>query len=459
MRRWTRRGFLAAGLSLAGCATLDRPPLGPLYRPTRGHLGQPPLVVIPGAFGSRLRDRRTGRELWPRSNPSLLVSNYRELEMTIDETRLEPVAGDVEAYAVFEEGLGRDFYGQVLRTLERAGGYSPCTDGERPRPDRRSYYVYPYDFRLENVVAVQGLHQLIERIRLACGDPRLQVDVLAHSNGGLLARYYARYGTASLPDEGPLRPTHAGAPAIRRLLLVGTPNLGTIQPVLSHLRGEEVGLGHIPQEVMASCPGATQMMPHPALPWLVDLAGREQRVDLYDIATWRERRWSIFDPRVAERTIAQHGGGSAGRRHLEVLREFHALQLRRGRRFMEALAVPGGPDDVRPFVFGGDCELTLARLVEEEADGRILARERIRDIAGPRPGVDYEALMYEPGDSVVTRASLLGRRTLNVAAPRSEIESLRIAHSVFLCEHHQQLTGNPSFQDNLLNVLLSVDVA
>jgi hypothetical protein len=28
---------------------------------------------------------------------------------------------------------------------------------------------------------------------------------------------------------------------------------------------------------------------------------------------------------------------------------------------------------------------------------------------------------------------------------------------VFLCEHHQHLTGNPSFQDNLLNALLSVD--
>jgi hypothetical protein len=65
--------------------------------------------------------------------------------------------------------------------------------------------------------------------------------------------------------------------------------------------------------------------------------------------------------------------------------------------------------------------------------------------------------MFEPGDTVVTRASLLGRRTLNVAAPRTEVESLGIRHSVFLCEDHQRLTGNPSFQDNLLNALLSVD--
>ncbi len=65
--------------------------------------------------------------------------------------------------------------------------------------------------------------------------------------------------------------------------------------------------------------------------------------------------------------------------------------------------------------------------------------------------------MHEPGDTVVTRSSLLGRRTLDIAAPRAAEESLRIAHTVFLCVNHQQLTGNASFQDNLLNALFSVD--
>ena len=457
MARWSRRGFLAAGLTLAGCARLDRPPLGPLYRATQANVDQPPLIVIPGAFGSRLRDRRTGREIWPRSDRSLLVSSYRDLEVDIDADQLVPKVGDVEAYDIFESGLGRDFYGEVLRTLQQAGGYVRCGPCEKPRPDRRNFYVYPYDFRLEDLAAAQGLHELIERIRTDFEDPRLQVDVLAHSNGGMLARYYARYGTAALPADGPFKPTHEGAAAIRRLLLVGTPNLGTIQPVLSLLRGEEVLLGQIPLEVMASCPGTLQIMPHPAIPWLVDLQGRTVDLDLYDIATWRESRWSIFDPRVAERTIAGHGGGSTGRRYLELLRAYHAKYLRRARRFVESLAVPGGPGDLRPFVFGGDCELTLARLVAEKADGYYAVRERVRDIANPIPGMDYEALMFEPGDTVVTRSSLLGRRTLNVAAPRSEVESLQIAHSVFFCERHQQLTGNPSFQDNLLNALLSVD--
>jgi hypothetical protein len=36
---------------------------------------------------------------------------------------LEPQAGDIEAYDFFEQGLGRDFYGQLLGTLEQIGGY------------------------------------------------------------------------------------------------------------------------------------------------------------------------------------------------------------------------------------------------------------------------------------------------------------------------------------------------
>lgn len=459
MDRWTRRSFLAAGLALGACSRLERPPLRRLYRMTGAAGDQPPLVVIPGAFGSRLRRRRTGEEIWPGSRASLLTSNYRALELQIDAGTLEPVASDSEAYDLFEAGLGLDFYGQVLQTLQTAGGYSRCGDDAPACPGQRNFFVYPYDFRVDLVGAVRGLHGLIERIRRDYGDPGLSVDVLAHSIGGLLARYYARYGTAELPADGPFVPTGAGMPAIRRLLLVGTPNLGTIQPLLACVRGEEVGLRHIPPEVVATCSGTPQMMPHPAVSWLLDRRGQPLGLDPFDIDTWRELGWGVFDPAIAARTVSRHGGGAGGRAYLAVLRDYVAKHLQRGRRFMEALSAPA-PGTRPPLrVFGGDCELTLARIVAEPGETGMAARERVEDIAAPLPGVDYERLMFEPGDTVVTRSSLLGRVTLDVSAPRDGVESLSISHGVFLCERHQQLTGNPSFQDNLLHALLSVDPA
>jgi len=457
MSAWSRRSFLAAGLGLAGCTRLDRPALGELYGAAQYRSDQPPLIVIPGAFGSSLRDLRDGHELWPVSNTQLLFSNYRRLELDIDPERLEPLPGNVEAYEIFKTGLGRDFYGEMLRTLQEAGGYSRCKSCDLPRPGRRNYYLYMYDFRLDNVVAARGLHELIESIRANYGDPRLKVDMLAHSNGGLLARYYARYGTADMLDGRAFAPTFEGADAIRRLLLVGTPNLGTMQPVLSHTRGEEIGLNKIPPEVMATCASPPQMMPHPSIAWLAGMDGRVLDLDLYDLGTWADLGWSIFDPSVAERTIANHGGGVQGNRYLAMLKDYMAKQFRRGRRFAESLGTPAGDQDVRPYVFGGDCDPTLARLVVEDHGGRRIARERVADIAHRHDGVDYGAVMFEPGDTVVTRSSLMGRVNRNVAAPRIGVEAMRISHSVFLCERHSSLTGNRSFQDNLLNVLLSVD--
>jgi len=459
MRRWTRRSVIASGLALAGCAAFDRPRLAVMYGSVSRPDDQPPLILIPGAFGSSLRKRSSGREIWPASDSKLLFSDYSELELPIDPATLEPDAHNAEAYAVFRAGLGRDFYGDVIDTLQRVGGYERCLPGVPPRNGAGcGLYLYLYDFRLDGVRAARGLAELIARIRADSNDPQLKVDIVAHSGGGMIARYFVRHGTRDLPSTGMLEPTYEGAAAIRRLLLVGTPSLGTLQPVLSVLRGEEIGLRKIRPEIVATCTGITEMMPHPAVPWLIDVQGERVDADLYDVATWRDFRWSVFDPNIAERTIASHGGGAEGRRHLNVLREYFARNLQRGRVFANSFATKPDPRDVPTWVFGGDCAPTLARLVLEDIGGRHHARERVADIAAPAAR-DYERLMHEPGDLVVTRSSLLGRRTLDVAAPRGPEESLRIAHALFFCEQHQKLTGNASLQDNLLHALLSVDAA
>jgi hypothetical protein len=106
-------------------------------------------------------------------------------------------------------------------------------------------------------------------------------------------------------------------------------------------------------------------------------------------------------------------------------------------------------------LFGGDCALTPARLVLEEDGERPGVRLYPRDIRNKVPGVPYDQLMLEPGDGRVTKPSLLSRETLDPMVPQSEDSFLPIAYWFFLCEHHDQLTNNVNFQDNLLNVLLT----
>ena len=106
-------------------------------------------------------------------------------------------------------------------------------------------------------------------------------------------------------------------------------------------------------------------------------------------------------------------------------------------------------------MFGGDCNPTPARIVIEDVGDESHVRLWPDEIRAPREGVDYEALMLEPGDGSVTKASLLARSTLDPSIPRHRFSDFPLDYSVMFCEDHGQLTGNLTFQDNLLHILLS----
>jgi hypothetical protein len=93
--------------------------------------------------------------------------------------------------------------------------------------------------------------------------------------------------------------------------------------------------------------------------------------------------------------------------------------------------------------------------VLEPEGHRAVARLYPEEIEHPYPGVPYDLVMMEPGDGRVTKPSLLARDTLDPTAPQLDESFIPIAYWFFLCERHDRLTSNASFQDNLLNVLLT----
>ena len=94
----------------------------------------------------------------------------------------------------------------------------------------------------------------------------------------------------------------------------------------------------------------------------------------------------------------------------------------------------------------------------EEVDGKSVLRMYPKDIRNPVEGVDYESIMLEPGDGIVTKASLLARDQLDPSIQRHKYSFFPVDYPMFLCVRHTLLTGNINFQDNLLHTLLSVDV-
>ena len=443
----------AALVAMSACSTAT-PDLARLYRDSAQH-DTPPLIVVPGMLGSRLRSRDSGREIWPGSVFHALMGDRSRLALDIDPYTLEPIDDNVDAHALFDGLLGVDFYGQLQKTLEQAGGYRPTAPGTPIQGPGRRYYVMPYDWRQDNVRTAAQLDALIEQIRRDHGNPKLRVDVVAHSMGGLILRYYLRYGTRDVLDDNRLEVDYAGLSKVRTAVLLGTPNLGSVSALHGFIEGARVGWNRVPPEVAATMPSTYQLFPHPLYDWLVTVDGRPLDRDVYDPRIWRAFGWSIFDPGVRERYVALYP--NVGNLRATTMDRYFDKRLQRARRFVWALTrdVKDAPEQL--IVFGGNCAPTPARLAVEEIKGESMVRLWPRQIRAAQYRAGAERLMIEPGDGMVTKASLLGRITLDPTQPRHRYADFPLASSLFLCESHSQLTANPSFQDNLLDLLLSHD--
>ena len=452
----TRIWALVLAASAVACHSDTGPDLRRLYASGMEEARTPPVILIPGVLGSRLFDRRERAERWPGSTLQLLTRSKQNLVLPFNPLTLQPVDDGLEASGLFEEVLNSDYYGAILRTLRQAGGFVPGKLGTHADPRVRRYYVFAYDWRQDNVATATRLDALIEQLRRDYDDPSLKVNVIAHSMGGLITRYYLRYGTVdALEGEGTFPLNMRGAAKIGTVVLLGTPNLGSVSALQSMLLGHKVGLRRIEPEVLATMPSVYQLLPHPLTDWSVDSGGKDLDLDLYDVATWKRMQWSVFDPAVIGRVRAGFKRPGEADAYVSALQAYFARNLERARRFIWSVTFEEPSSPVRFVVFGGDCVLTPARIVVEPQGDRSLARLFPADVQHRIAGVDYSRLMLEPGDGAVTKPSLLARESLNPVAPRNDALFFPLAYAFFLCESHERLTSNINFQDNLLNVLLA----
>ena len=461
--------LLGLVLLLGGCAGGKAvPDLARLYSNQTGNAQQPPLIVIHGVLGGRLVDPATQKEMWPGSLSRVVFDNYAHLKLDIDREALRPLPSYYEVSGITEEAAGIEFYARLLATLSDIGGYVPTIAGTPVEAGVKRYYVYAYDWRQDNILSVRGLNNLIEQIRRDYGDPQLQVDIVAHSMGGLITRYYVRYGTEDVLDNDDFSMWQSADKKVRRAILLGTPNLGSIAGLDLLLNGLKIGLRRVQPEVVATFPSAYQVLPHVLRDWVIDANGDAFRwytdpqgevheVDVFDVRWWRDHELAIFDRRTRERIVSAAPTRQEGEEDFAVLERYFEKNLERGRRFSWSLTVKADHVTQRYVVFGGSCNLTPARVLQEDVEDETFIRFSPENVVARKLGVNYVQRMLEPGDGTVTKASLLARQILDPTVKRHRYSFFPLDYSIFLCEEHQRLTENQSFQDNLLDALLSVD--
>lgn len=460
--RYTITGFILLCVFIAGILTKERvfkPDLHRLYMETMMVEDQPPVVFIHGVLGSKLQNIHGQNNIWPGPASHVLFHDYSDLAMDIDPLTLQPSSPDVEAYEVSDQAFGKDFYGKIIETLGDVGEYQLAQVGQSVNPKQKNYYVFYYDWRQDNVKSAKQLAEFIDQIRIDYKQTDLKVDLVAHSMGGLISRYFIRYGKQDVINDNHFdkKLNMYGGERVRRVVLLGTPNLGSIRALQVFITGVKLGFKEIGTETLATMPSLYQLFPHPLNDWLVTADGRPLNRDLFDVRIWRRFQWSIFNPEVRERIKSDFDDPAEAMAHLAKLEAFFEKNLERARRFVWSLTIPLPEGHPKLVVFGGACNLTPARLLVEEVEGESMVRIHPDEVTQPVEGIDYNKLLLEPGDGSVTKASLLGRNTLDPSVKRHEYSFFPLDHAVFLCVSHNSLTGNLNFQDNLLNTLLSRD--
>ena len=451
----------------SACSTTEHvPDLGNIYNelamqedPHRN-----PVIVIPGLLGSKLVDEDTGDKVWGafglgQVNPNtptgarqfaLPMAKGKRLNELRDHVKHD---GALDRVVVNFLGIPLELnaYYNILQTLG-VGGYRDEQLGVAGAIDygenHYTCFQFAYDWRRDIVESARELDHFIKmrakyvqmetEKRFGVNKTKVKFDLVAHSMGGLVARYYLRYGTADLPEDGSLpKLTWAGAEHVDHLVIIGTPNAGSMSSLEDLIHGASIKslFPSYPAAVLSTMPSMYQLLPRARHLPLLDSDGKPV-TDLFDPELWKRHQWGLADPEQDPILKLLLPDIDNREERLKIALDHQAKALRRARQFTAALDVPAKPpSSLKLLLVAGDAEKTkmTARIV---------------------PGEGIEVIKMGPGDGTVLRSSALMDERMSNHLNRRLISPIHWDQVHFIFSNHLGLTKNPAFTDNVLYFLL-----
>lgn len=204
-----------------------------LSSPIATTTGPPSVLFLPGIEGSRLYETVGSSEsmIW---EPSI-TTNTGDLELTPEGVG---VRSDIYTRDVIDTAYGTDIYDSFLKNLQDQKDANRITDFEAIAYDWRLSLrdLLTYGSKTEKGISYSSARStstpyIIQELRrLTANSPTHKVTIVAHSNGGLVAKELMRV----LGSEA--------SNLIDQVIFVAVPQAGTPQALAGLLHGQDAGL-------------------------------------------------------------------------------------------------------------------------------------------------------------------------------------------------------------------------
>lgn len=375
------------------------------------------VIFVPGFYGSALADAETGERFFLSAWAALFGRTplaLAEPDLGVAGARKLVPDGVLESIRVVPGIYGYDVYGVALDFLRDVAG------------NRAEVVPFDYDWRGDLHDSVKRLDGVVRRLREG-GTTR--IVVVAHSMGGLVASYYARYG-AEAPETAEDRPGFV--PPVDAVALVGVPFHGAMTAFRNLQTGTSLGPAKTPlaQASLATFPAMYHLVPRGLPGVYVEGAFRPLAESMHRYERWEKDGLGLLRPPLPDDGALRARRASAQAKYLDRADRFLGkLQAEaKGRKALPAVVVVGTglPTFARAVFADGRW------FFSEETLGRQLAAEPSR--------------FFEDGDGTVTARSArppsglaerLGLRTVETRAAHEEMfgdDSVRETLARFFAE-------------------------
>jgi len=372
-----------------------------------------PLIVLPGILGSNLGDGKCDHLIWGDR-----YSLWRFEELRLDAYGRETVRNHRPCGLITTVHVVGPFkidgYGNLLTVLNQIG-YN----------ENDNLFIFPYDWRRGNLETARKLKEQLDSPQLA----GRQVDIMAHSMGGIVARIY-------IQELG-------GAARVKRLVTMGTPHLGSAHTLDVMDEGWGFwrnliagGLGTVRRTIL-TFPAIYELMPYYDNCCAIGLPGvaGTREVSAFDHSVWSSMPWMPAE-------LRSDNGNSFLGRTLQEAQRIKEIMLERIPNSINFIPLCTGMFDTTWRVYWDAANGRIVKRESDKGDGTVHIRSAANDRLGECRASTSEHATIFASDAARDQLEWILRPDLHKFEPKAGIDPTGIAFRIDSVEGGPRLAVN-----------------